>query len=835
MAASPDEGLGGMACCGRQWPCCRWARLDNGTDRLTLRFADPQKERGYANTHTAELCRATVRVIYAIAIAGLMWVLFVYRIWDDSENLTAEAKELSRWRILIFLGMLGSMILALGAGRLLVQRNIVSTPVLEALIVSSCICFVMLFAIFLPKHYLSRVFGYDDPEAVWLMNLCGTDGNVVLYIDCVVTALHLLMPIRWFVLVPMEVAAVLAYSVPALLLGSPTDDMVPANILGLLVLTVLAAVGRRSVEMQERAMFAGLIEEKQMRFQAEFELSRVDRGQAARAPRADDLGSERSAPVSLPPTTISAAAFESGAERASMDEIRAIGEREQWLIASCEVEILADRVLGEGGFGIVVAGLYHKNLVALKAPKEDIEMRLRLPELCNELRILRRIRHPNIASFYGACFDAALTRLCLVLEFVDGAPLRPFIRDLFRGSSRPERERHGAPDADGSASKRSPIVFDILNVLRYLHSRQPVVVHGDLKDSNVFVEERRGRSGRRSYRAKVLDFGLSRIVTVNAKSLGGTLRWMAPELCSRHKVPPDAAADCYSFGLLAYFIVTGRLPFEGESKDQVVGTLSRGQAPSLVWPAPADELARACRPVVERCIQPRPARRPAAQWISDELSAVLNQAVAGVTKAVLEALGTRAPSSESREKTSTRTTRGTAAGRGLKDFQGMGGLRQDSGTSVGSLFSGMVSKMPSVPEEAVPLPGEGMGGASAAPPDNPMSAQEQLVYREYKATPVSTQTLSLAYLMLQWNVPRPAASCCWVHGALQSLDKVRDELSRRPCNQSQQNTACGQCGDCALLLMPGQSYCEFCDDQSSRTACTASTAVATKSEEVFHV
>eukprot|EP00959_Pyramimonas_sp_CCMP1952_P125489 2623789-Pyramimonas_sp.AAC.1 len=61
MAASPDEGLGGMACCGRQWPCCRWARLDNGTDRLTLRFADPQKERGYANTHTAELCRATVR------------------------------------------------------------------------------------------------------------------------------------------------------------------------------------------------------------------------------------------------------------------------------------------------------------------------------------------------------------------------------------------------------------------------------------------------------------------------------------------------------------------------------------------------------------------------------------------------------------------------------------------------------------------------------------------------------------------------------------------------------------------------------------------------------
>eukprot|EP00959_Pyramimonas_sp_CCMP1952_P139154 2912791-Pyramimonas_sp.AAC.1 len=98
---------------------------------------------------------------------------------------------------------------------------------------------------------MARVFGYDDTEAIWGVDLGGTDGNVVLYIDCVVTALHLLLPIRWVVLVPMEVIAVLAYTVPALLLGSPAMNMVPYNVIGLLVLTVFAAIGKRAFERQE--------------------------------------------------------------------------------------------------------------------------------------------------------------------------------------------------------------------------------------------------------------------------------------------------------------------------------------------------------------------------------------------------------------------------------------------------------------------------------------------------------------------------------------------------------------------------------------------------------
>ncbi|CAK0904783.1 unnamed protein product [Prorocentrum cordatum] len=137
-----------------------------------------------------------------------------------------------------------------------------------------------------------------------------------------------------------------------------------------------------------------------------------------------------------------------------------------------------------------------------------------LPQLCNELRALRRVRHPNIVFLYGACMDVDSNKLCLVLEFVDGVPLGAFCT------------------APATSSARSLVVFDVLNALRYLHSMHPS------KDSNILVEERRSGSGRSSYRAKLLDFGLSRLVTRNARPLGGTLRWMAPS-CSHARSFPQ--------------------------------------------------------------------------------------------------------------------------------------------------------------------------------------------------------------------------------------------------------------------------------------------------------
>ncbi|CAK0843919.1 unnamed protein product [Prorocentrum cordatum] len=716
------------------------------------------------------------------------------------------------------------------------KYSIVGTLGLEVAVVAAVIP-LMIVMVINSKHYVARVFGYADPEAIWGLNLGGTDGSVVLYIDCVVTALHLLMPIRWVVLVPMEVVACLAYIVPALLLGSPTMNVVPHNVIGLLALTVMAAFGKRAFERQERGLFAGLLVEKQKRFQAEFELSERPR-QVTSDEAAKAEGDRSVVPSSLPMTTTSAGAFDATLEHASLDQIRAIGQREQWLLASGEVELFTDVILGEGGFGIVVSGLYHNALVAVKAAKGGVTQG-GLAELCNELRILRRIRHPNVAFFYGACMDVVTGKLCLVLELVDGLPLGGFIRGLSRGPGQPAEASAGEAEAGVQASgaaTRAHLVFDILNVLRYLHSRQPVVVHGDLKDSNVCVEERCNRSGRNSYHAKLLDFGLSRIVTKNAKPLSGTLRWMAPELIAATAVSPDAAADCYSFGLLVYFIVAGRLPFQGTNKMQILSQLRRGQGPSLAWPTPAGELTKACGPVVEQCTQPKAASRPAVQQISDELSAVLGHVVGGdMETSVLETLRSR---SSARGDTKTLPLgAGGPAGGGpvaspeLQKFEGLVKLSQVSSSSVSALVPGICTQSVSVmPQKTAVLSAKGADGAAAARPDSPGSSHGQLAHPEFEPTPLTTQILTLTLLLYQWNVSSPDSPCCWLHSALHSLDRMRAELRCRPCSAKGPMLR-GQCRSCGLLLLEGQAVCEFCECPGSCVAVDA----AARSEDAFAV
>jgi len=96
---------------------------------------------------------------------------------------------------------------------------------------------------------------------------------------------------------------------------------------------------------------------------------------------------------------------------------------------------------------------------------------------------------------------------------------------------------------------------DVASALRYLHSRTPKVVHGDLKSGNIFVE-----SCRELPIAKLLDFGLSRLLTRNAKPLGGTLVWMAPEVVARKKGSVDTPSDVFSFGCVMLFCLTGLKP-----------------------------------------------------------------------------------------------------------------------------------------------------------------------------------------------------------------------------------------------------------------------------------
>jgi serine/threonine protein kinase len=326
----------------------------------------------------------------------------------------------------------------------------------------------------------------------------------------------------------------------------------------------------------------------------------------------------------------------------SLAEMRAIGVREQWLIEHAEVTALPGRVLGTGGFGVVVEGLYHNTPVALKIPRQDIQINLvheSLPALCNELRILRRLRHPNIVFLYGAtmdehhasCDSASCTptssssmRLCLVLEHIDGVLLRHFIRapEVAGGDSGGGTLTRPPRSSTVSINERTQIVFDILNALRYLHSRTPTVVHGDLKDSNIFVQQLCLNGGTVA-RAKLLDFGLARLLTRSAEPLGGTTRWRAPELFGKSRVRPDCAADVYSAGLLMFLIVTGTPPFQDVRAKEMARRRVRKRPLFLSWPDDRGDLQSLqcwCVASVERCTQVWPEQRPSVEAVCDELS-----------------------------------------------------------------------------------------------------------------------------------------------------------------------------------------------------------------------
>jgi len=223
----------------------------------------------------------------------------------------------------------------------------------------------------------------------------------------------------------------------------------------------------------------------------------------------------------------------------------------------------------------------------------------KLPNLANELCILRKIRHPNIAAFHGACVDPESGELAIVLEHVRGIRLARFVAgDDGRGGTCSFVDRHR-------------VLLDVCSALRYLHAQSPCIVHGDLKDSNVLVG-----CLPLGPQARLLDFGLSRVLTRCAKPCGGTLLWTAPEVICR--VEPAASADVFSFARLVFFVAMGRVPLTELGPKEIIRRARLGQSPALRW-TEGKTFGGLAPLLCARCLQPAPTARPSMQEVHKEL------------------------------------------------------------------------------------------------------------------------------------------------------------------------------------------------------------------------
>jgi len=329
-----------------------------------------------------------------------------------------------------------------------------------------------------------------------------------------------------------------------------------------------------------------------------------------------DYQSSLSLQESLPATTYTSDVFasvdqsikETHASRTSdiqvqlaLQKLIRLGKQEHWLIDSTVVKRNQGLVLGRGGFSIVYSAYMCGVEVAVKVARQTDGKYAKIFQLLsNELRILRHIRHPSIVLFHGAIVNSVTVEIALVLERVQGQELSDFL---------------SACNGPISMNMRLCIIIDVCCALWYLHAQTPQIVYGDLKGSNVLIEQE--TSGPH---AKLLDFGLSRLMTCGAPPLGGTLRWVAPEVLRKPDEKAKASADIFSFGRFIYYVITGLLPLDGVTQRHIMTMAINGEIPPLNWPRTGPIYDKGIA-ICNRSLVLRASLRPEIAQIHEELVA----------------------------------------------------------------------------------------------------------------------------------------------------------------------------------------------------------------------
>jgi len=244
------------------------------------------------------------------------------------------------------------------------------------------------------------------------------------------------------------------------------------------------------------------------------------------------------------------------------------------------------RTLGQGGMGTVYQARDRLvgDVVALKTLEfgkyANPDARERF---IREVRLARRITHPHVARMHDLGTHEG--QAFLTMEYVEGEDLRALLA----------RER------PLPAPRAAHIALAVCEGLAAAHSAG--VVHRDLKPANVLVEA--------GGRVVLTDFGIARAVTgeVSSETQGvvGTPLYMAPEQVAGE--PVDTRADLYAVGLLLFEMLTGQVPFTGDSPWAIAMARLRQPPPDLRLdtsvPSPLAE-------VVHRCLARAPEQRLAS-------------------------------------------------------------------------------------------------------------------------------------------------------------------------------------------------------------------------------
>ncbi|PKA47770.1 Serine/threonine-protein kinase HT1 [Apostasia shenzhenica] len=250
--------------------------------------------------------------------------------------------------------------------------------------------------------------------------------------------------------------------------------------------------------------------------------------------------------------------------------------------------------MASGSYGDLFRGTYCSQEVAIKVFKPELISLDMQREFAQEVYIMRKVRHKNVVQFIGACTRPS--SLFIVTEFMPGGSLYDFLHKQKGAFKLPSLLR---------------VAIDVSKGMNYLHQND--IVHRDLKTANILMDENEV--------AKVADFGVARVKAKSGVMTAetGTYRWMAPEVIE-HK-PYDHKADVFSFGIMLWELLTGKLPYEYLTPLQAaVGVVQKGLRPTI---------PKHCNPkladLLEKCWHQNPALRPDFSEILETLQIIAKE------------------------------------------------------------------------------------------------------------------------------------------------------------------------------------------------------------------
>lgn len=248
------------------------------------------------------------------------------------------------------------------------------------------------------------------------------------------------------------------------------------------------------------------------------------------------------------------------------------------------------RKIGRGGIGDVNLAYdpLNNREVALKLIDVGISDREMLEAEKQGAEIQRQLSHsvPQIARVYEIGEEGE--HFYIAMEYVQGTDLSEL---LLRG-----------PLAGSRALSFAIQLCEILEACSRVSlsgdGRRERVIHGDIKPQNVRIEERD--------RVRLLDFGVAKSVSLTRQYTGnvfGSLPYLSPERVTERKV--SIQSDIWSVGVVLYQMLTGELPYQGESDEELKRQILQGGLPQPLSP----RLPPALQPVLSRCLEVNPGRR----------------------------------------------------------------------------------------------------------------------------------------------------------------------------------------------------------------------------------